>query len=78
MSFDCVWQESPDVGVPLHIEIVEVVGVLRLAEVGTFQPLDDLCFHHSGNVGREQGQQQALLLDKTKHKTFKTIFQVIH
>lgn len=51
----------PDVGVPLDIEVVEVVGVLHLAGFGALQPLDDLCFHLHGYVCRQQGEQQPLL-----------------
>lgn len=51
----------PDVGVPLHVQVVEVVGALGAAEVGALQPLDDLRLHHPGDVGRQQGQQQTLL-----------------
>lgn len=51
----------PDVGVPLDVEVVEVVGVLHLAGFGALQPLDDLRFHLHGYVCRQQGQQQPLL-----------------
>lgn len=43
---------SPDVGVSLHIEVVKVVGTLSSTKVWSLQPLDDLSFHHSGNVSR--------------------------
>lgn len=57
------WGECllPDIGVPLHIQVVEVVCTLRPAEVGPLQPLDDLSFHHPGDVSRQQREQQALL-----------------
>lgn len=51
----------PDVGVPLDVEVVEVVGVLHLAGFGALQPLDDLRFHLHGYVCRQQGEQQPLL-----------------
>lgn len=47
----------PDVGVPLNVEVVEVVGALGATEVWTLQPLDDFGFHHSGYVRGQQGQQ---------------------
>ncbi|TNN75437.1 hypothetical protein EYF80_014249 [Liparis tanakae] len=43
-------EASPDVGVPLHVQVVEVVGALRSTEVGSLQPLDDLVFHHPGDT----------------------------
>lgn len=46
-------ESSPDVGVPLHVEVVEVVGALRSTEVGSLQPLDDLVLHHPGDVSRQ-------------------------
>lgn len=51
----------PDVGVPLHVQVVEIVGALRPAKVGSLQPLDDLSFHHPSDVSRQQREQQALL-----------------
>lgn len=44
----------PDIGVPLHVQVVEVVGAFSSTEVGSLQPLDDLGFHHSGYVRRQQ------------------------
>lgn len=44
---------SPDIGVPLHIEVVEVVGALSSTKVWSLQPLDDLGFHHPGYVSRQ-------------------------
>lgn len=51
----------PDVSVPLDIKVVEIVCVFHLAKVWTLQSLDDLCFHHPGNMSRQQGQQETLL-----------------
>ena len=48
-----VKESRPDVGVPLHVEVVEVVGALSSTEVGSLQPLDDLGFHHPGDVSRQ-------------------------
>lgn len=55
---------SPDVDVSLHVEVVEVVGVLHLAKVRALEPLDDLRLHHPGDVSGQQGQEQALLRRK--------------
>lgn len=52
----------PDVCVPLDIKVVEIVSVFHLAKVWTLQSLDDLCFHHPGNMSRQQGQQETLLM----------------
>lgn len=43
----------PDIGVPLHIQVVEVVGALSSTKVGSLQPLDYLGFHHPGYVSRQ-------------------------
>lgn len=51
----------PDVRVPLDIKVVEIVCVFHLAKVWTLQSLDDLCFHHPGDMSRQQGQQETLL-----------------
>lgn len=40
----------PDIGVPLHVEVVKVVGALGSAKVRSLQPLDDLGFHYHGYV----------------------------
>lgn len=51
----------PDVRVPLDIKVVEIVCVFHLAKVWTLESLDDLCFHHSSDMSRQQGQQKTLL-----------------
>lgn len=51
----------PDVRVPLDIKVVEIVCVFHLAKVWTLESLDDLCFHHSSDMSRQQGQQETLL-----------------
>lgn len=51
----------PDVGVPLDVQVVKVVGVFHLAGFGALQPLDDLSFHLHGYVRWQQGQQKPLL-----------------
>lgn len=52
----------PDISVSLDIEVVKIVCVLYLAKVWTLQSLDDLCFHHPGNVSWQQRQQETLLM----------------
>lgn len=60
----------PDVSMPLDIKVVEIVCVFHLAKVWTLQPLDDLCFHHSGDMSRQQGQQETLLtVEKRRNVT---------
>lgn len=51
----------PDISVSLDIEIVKIVCVFNLAKVWTLQSLDDLRFHHPGNMSRQQRQQETLL-----------------
>lgn len=63
-----LWSSLPDIGVPLHIQVVEVVGALGSAEVGSLQPLDDLGLHHPGYVSRQQREQQTLLETETENK----------
>lgn len=43
----------PDIGVSLHVQVVEVVGALGSTKVGALQPLDDLGLHHPGDVSRQ-------------------------
>lgn len=57
----------------LYIEVVEVVGVFGVAKVRTLQPLNDLCLHHSRDVGGQQGQQEALLLVVERRKVIYAI-----
>lgn len=61
----CRWGPArctvPHVGVPLDVQVVEVVSVFHLASFGTLQPLDDLSFHLHGYVSWQQGKQKALL-----------------
>lgn len=63
----------PDVGVPLHVEVMKVVGALSSTKVRPLQPLDDFSFHHSGYVCRQQGQQQALL-DRQRHNNSMSLY----
>lgn len=58
----------PDISVSLDIEVVKIVCVLNLAEVGALQSLDDLSFHHPGNVSWQQRQQETLLMAVTKRE----------
>lgn len=58
----------PDISVSLDIEVVEIVCVLNLAKVWTLQSLDDLCFHHPGNMSWQQRQQETLLIAETQRK----------
>lgn len=51
----------PHVGVPLDIQVVEVVCVFHLAGLGALQPLDDLGFHLHGYVRWQQREQEPLL-----------------
>lgn len=60
------WKCIPDVGVTLHIQVVEVVGALSSTEVRALQSLDDLSLHHPGYVSGQQGQQETLLETRTE------------
>lgn len=51
----CVSQALPYISVSLYIEVVEVVGVFRLAKVGSLQSLDDLRLHDPCDVSGKQG-----------------------
>lgn len=65
----------PDISVSLDIEVVKIVCVLHLATVWTLQSLDNLSFHHSGNVSWQQRQQETFLMAviqrQKKKKRFK-------
>lgn len=58
----------PDIRVSLDIEIVKIVCVLNLAKIWTLQSLDDLSFHHPGNVRWQQRQQETLLITQREKK----------
>lgn len=58
----------PDISVPLDIEVVKIVCVLNLAKVWALQSLDDLSFHHTGNVSWQQRQQETLLMAETQRE----------
>lgn len=44
----------PDISVSLDIKVVKIICVLHLAKVWALQSLDDLSFHHTGNVSWQQ------------------------
>lgn len=59
---------TPDIGVSLDVEVVKIVCVLNLAKIWTLKSLDDLGFHHPGNVSWQQWQQQTLLMEHGENK----------
>lgn len=52
----------PDISVPLDVKVVKIVCVFHLAKVRTLKSLDDFCFHYPGDMSRQQGQQETLLM----------------
>lgn len=46
----------------LDIEVMKIVCVLNLAKVWALQSLDDLSFHHAGDMSWQQRQQETFLM----------------
>lgn len=66
----------PDISMPLDIEVVKIVCVLNLAKVWSFESLNDLSFHHTGDVSWQQRQQKTFLrAQKAQNKIVQRFFK---